>query len=182
MQKLDHYGIQELDLKRFESYSSHRKQFTRIESVDSSIQKINIGVPQGSCLGPLLFLICINDLPYTVKNAKVSMYADHTILALQSDKIHQLTEALNDDLKNLQLWLNGNKLFLNVAKTQSLVIATRHKQAAMKDQAVTLALDICDVPVEVTENMKYLGVYIDSSLDWKKHLQEISKKYRGPWA
>ena len=58
--------------------------------------------------------------------------------------MHQLTEVLNDDLKNLHLWLKGNKLFLNVAKTQSLVIATRHKQAAMKDQAVTLALDICD--------------------------------------
>ena len=181
MQKLYHYGVQDLDLKWFESYLSNRKQFTRIDSVDSSIQNINIGVPQGSCLGPLLFLIYINDLPYSVKNAKVSMYADDTSVAFQSDRTSQLTEALNDDLKNVHLWLKGNKLSLNVAKTKSLVISTRHKQAAMKDQAVTLALDICDAPVEVAENIKYLGVYIDSSLDWKKHFQEISKKYRGPW-
>ena len=59
LQKLDHYGIQELNFKWFESYLSHRKQFTRIEGVDSSIQKVNIGVLQGFCLGPLLFFIYI---------------------------------------------------------------------------------------------------------------------------
>ena len=181
LQKLYHYGAQNFDLKWFESYLSNRKQFTRIEGVDSSIQNIYIGVPQGSCLVPLLFLIYINDLPYSVKNAKVSMYAGDTSLAFQSGRTSQLTEALNDELKNLHLWLKGNKLSLTVAKTKSLIISTRHKQAAMKDLEVTLALDICDAQVEVAENIKYLGVYIDSSLDWKKHIQEISKKYRGPW-
>ena len=176
LQKLDYYGVQELDLKWFESYLSNRKQFTSIDSADSSIQNIHIGVHQCSCLGPLLFLIYINDLPYSVKNTKVSMYADDTNLALKSKNISQLTEALNDDLRNLHLWLKGNKLSLNVAKTQSLVISTGYNQAAMKDQAVTLALDICDEPAEVAENIKYLGVYIDRSLDWKKHIQEISKK------
>ena len=109
------------------------------------------------------------------------MYADDTSLAFQSDRASQLTETLNDDRKNLDLWRKGDKLSLNVAKTKSLVISTRRKQAAMKDHTVTLSLDICDAPVEVLENIKYLGVYIDRSLDWKKHSQEISKKYRGPW-
>ena len=109
-QKLEHYGIQEVDLQWFQSYISNRKQFARIDGVDSSIKNINIGAPQGSCLGPLLFLFFINDLPYSVKNAKVSMYSDDTSLALQSDKISYLTEALNDDLTNLHLWLKGNKL------------------------------------------------------------------------
>ena len=161
LQKRYYYGVQDLDLKWFESYLSNRKQFTRIDVVNSSIQNITIGVPQGSCLGPLLFLIYTNDLPYSVKNTKVSMCADYTSLALKSDQISQLTEVLNDDLKNLHLWLKGNKVPLSVAKTQSLVISTRHKQAAIKDQAVTLALDICDAQVEVAENIKYLGVYID---------------------
>ena len=138
---------------------SNRKQFTRIDGVDSSTQKINIGVPQGLCLGPLL-----------------SIYTDDTKLALQSENISQLTTALNDDLRNLHLWLKGNKVSLNVAKTLSLLISTRHRQTAMKEEAVTLALDICNAPVEVAENIKYLGVYIDKSLDWKKHIQEISKK------
>jgi len=112
LQKLNHYGVQELDLKWFESYLSNRKQFIRIDGVDSSIQNINTGVPQGSCLGPLLFLVYINDLPYSVKNAKVSIYADDTSLALQSENISQLTAALNEDLRNLHLWLKGNKLSL----------------------------------------------------------------------
>ena len=170
LQKLNHSGVQGLDLKWFESYLSNRKQFTRIDGIDSSIQKINIGVSQGSCLGPLLFLVYINDLPYSVKNATVSICADDTSLALQSESISQLTAALNDDLKNLHLWLKGNKLSLNVAKTQSLLISTKHRQAVMKEGAVTLALDICNAPVEVAENIKYLGVYIDKSLDWKKHI------------
>ena len=155
LQKLNHYGVQELDLQWFESYLSNRKQFTRIDGVDSSIQNINTGVPQGSCLGPLLFLVYINDLPYSVKNAKVSIYADDTSLALQSENISQLTAALNDDLRNLHLWLKGNKLSLNVAKTQSLLISTKHRQAVMKDQAVILTLDICNEPVVAAENIKY---------------------------
>ena len=154
LKKLYHYGVQDLDVKWFESYLSSRKKFTRIDGVDFSIQNISIGVPQGSCLGPLLSLIYIYDLPYSVNNSKVSMYADGTSLALQSDKISQLTEALNDDLKNLHLWLTGNKLPLNVGKTKSLVISTRHRKAAMKDQAVTLALDICDTLVEDAESIK----------------------------
>ena len=156
-------------------YLSNRKQFTRIDGANSSIQNINIGAPQNSCLGPLLFFFYINDLPYSVKNAKVSMYAIDISLALQSEKVSQLTEALNDDLKNLHVWLKGNKLALNVARTQSLVISTRHKQAAMKEQAVTLAVDICDAAVEVAENIKYLGVYIDRH--FKKSIAVLGRNY-----
>ena len=143
----------------------------------------------------------INDLSYSVKNAKVSIHADDTSLAPQSENISQLTAALSDDLRNLHLWLKGNKPSLaqgeqtisgsrgtnhlwlkgnkpslNVAKDQSLLISTEHRQAVMKEEAVTLALDICNAPVEVAENIKYIGVYIDKSLDWKKHIQGISKK------
>ena len=155
LQKLNYHGVQELALKWFEFYLSNRKQFTRIDGVDSSIQKINIGVPQGSCLGPLLLLVYINDLPYSVKNAKASIYADDISLALQSENISQLTAELNDDLRNLHLWLKGNKLSLNVAKTQLLLISARHRQAVMKEEAATLALDICNAPVEVAENIKH---------------------------
>ena len=107
----------------------------------------------------MLFLVYINDIPYSVKNAKVSIYADDTSLVLQFESISQLTTALNDDLRNLHLWLKGNKLSLNVAKTKSLLISTKHRQAVMKEEAVTLVLDICNAPVEVAENIKYLGVY-----------------------
>ena len=108
---------------------------------------------QGSCLDLLLVLVYINDLPYSVKNEKVFIYADDTSLALQSESISQLAAALNDDLRNIHLWLKGNILSLNVTKTQSLLISAKHRQAVMKEEAVTLALDICNAPVEVAENI-----------------------------
>ena len=108
LQKFYHYGVQELDLKWCESYLSNRKQFTKIDGVDSSMQNINFGVPQGSCLGPLLFLFYINYLPYSVKNANVSMYADDTSLELQSDKISQLTE--RHSMMTLRIYIFGSKV------------------------------------------------------------------------
>ena len=102
-------------------------------------------------------------------------------MALQSENVSQLIAALNDDHRNLHLWLKGNKLSLNVAKTQSLFISTTNRQAILMDQAVTLDLDICNAPVEVAENIKYLGMYVDKSLEWKKKIQENSKGFRRPW-
>ena len=82
--------------------------------MDSNIKEIEVGVPQGSCLGPLLFLVYINDLPCIMENSKVSMYADDTSLYYSSSDISQLNDALNEDLKKLDRWLKGNKLSLNV--------------------------------------------------------------------
>ena len=81
LRKLDFYGVQEHASIWLQSYLSNCKQFTRIDGVDSNVQHINIGAPQGPCLGPLLFLVYIYDLPNSVKNAEVSMYADETSLA-----------------------------------------------------------------------------------------------------
>ena len=99
--KLELYGIQHRELSWFQSYLSNRKQFCRFNGVDSNIEEIEVGVPQGSCLCPLLFLIYINDLPQAVQAATVSMYDDDTILCHQSGDLTQLEEAINSDLKQL---------------------------------------------------------------------------------
>ena len=101
IQKLAHYGVRSSELIWFKSYLSNRSQFTRVNGVDSKVQNIGIGVPQGSCLGPLLFLLYINDLPKTVNNANVYMYADDTNLSYQNHSMHQLNRVLNQDLKAL---------------------------------------------------------------------------------
>ena len=95
VQKLAHYGIHSSELMWFKSYLSNRSQFTRVNGVDSKVQNLDIGVPQGLCLGPLLFLLYINDLPKITNNAKVYMYADDTSLSLQNHSMSQLNRALN---------------------------------------------------------------------------------------
>ena len=79
--------------------------------MDSKIGDIEVGVPQGSCLGPLLFLIYINDLPQAVQDSTVSMYADDTSLCYESHHLTRLNEAINSDLKKLDTWLQGNNFF-----------------------------------------------------------------------
>ena len=176
LQKLAHYGVQGHELEWFKSYLSKRTQFTRVNGCDSRVQSISLGVPQGSCLGPLLFSIYINDLPMVIDNAKVYMYADDTCISFQADSVAKLNEGLNKDLEALDSWLSGNILSLNVAKTQSMTISTKHKQAALEKKNEQLCLQMRNETLGAVQNAKYLGVHIDNSLDWKKHIQETSKK------
>ena len=175
-EKLELYGVQQRELSWFKSYFSNRKQFCRVNGVDSKIGDIEIGVPQGSCLGPLLFLIFINDLPQAVQDSIVSMYADDTSLCYQSHDLTRLNKAINSDLKKLDTWLQGNKLSLNVEKTHSMLISTKQKQNSIKSQNKDLDLKIRDNDLEVVKKTKYLGVQIDSSLNWKEQIKAVSSK------
>ena len=152
IQKLSKYGIQGLELQWFKSYLSSRQQFTKVYGVESDIGSINCGVPQGSCLGPLLFLIYINDLPFALKNCKVTMYADDTSISYSSKSIEDLTETLNNELKCLKEWLQGNKLSLNVTKTQGMVIGSRPNLKKIGENTVgSPAFVIDDSPVELVD-------------------------------
>ena len=155
---------------------SHRKQFCRVNGVSSDTKQIEVGVPQGSCLGPLLFLLYINDLPQAVQGSNVSMYADDTSLCHQASNMTQLNEAINSDLEQLDTWLQGNKLSLNVAKTQSMLITTKQKRKLLVNTNQKLELNIRNNELDIVKNTKYLGVQIDSSLDWKEQIKATSAK------
>ena len=137
---------------------------------------MKIGASQGSCLGPLLLLIYINDLPRAVQNSRMSMFADDTCLYHQSSNIPLLNEAINEDLKNFDNWSKGNKLSHNVMKTHSMLIFTKPKLKALKSKNESLRLKIQVDKLEVVQNTKYLGVQIDDSLDWKEHNKVTSSK------
>ena len=112
LSKLCHYGIRGLANKWFESYLANHKQFVSINGFESSTSSITCGVPQGSVLGPLLFLIYINDLHVAIKHCKVHHFADDTNLLIINKSLKRLNKLLNIDLKNLTNWLNGNKILL----------------------------------------------------------------------
>ena len=138
---------------------------------------INCGVPQGSCLGPLLFLIYINDLPFSLQKCHVSMYADDTAISLSSISIDDLQNDLNLDLLNLQDWLHANKLSLNVVKTQSLIIGSGPSIRMIENRPdAPPSFSIGDQDIEMITNTRYLGVQIDSKLNWGKHIDTIKTK------
>ena len=174
--KLELHGVQQRELSWFRSYLSNRKQFCRANGVDSDVGDLEVGVPQGSCLGPLLFLICINDLPQVVQASSVTMYADDTSLCHQSHDLTRLNEAINSDLRKLETWLQGNKLSLNVAKTHSMLISTKQKHNSLKSRSEALEPKMRDNELEVVQTTKYLRLQIDCSLDWKEQIKAVSMK------
>ena len=175
-EKLQMYGVQQRELFWFWSYLSNRKQSCRVNGVASEIHDVEVGVPQGSCLGPLLFLIYINDLPLPVQGSTVSMYADDTSLCHQALNMTQLNGAINNDLKQLDAWLQGKKLSLNVTKTHSMLITTKQKRNILKSTYQNLELSIRGKELDIVQKTKYLGVQIDCSLDWKEQIKAVSAK------
>ena len=101
LEKLMLYGIQQCELSWFKSYLKKRKRFCMLNGTEPDIGDIDRGIPQGSCLGPLLFILYINDLPQAIKQSTISMYADDTSLCYQSSNMTQLIEAINMDIKEL---------------------------------------------------------------------------------
>ena len=104
--------------------------------MSSGFDELNCGVPQGSCLGPLLLLICINDLPFSLQSSQVTMHADDTTLSHPSKTIVDLIKNLNRDSCILKQWLQGNKLSLNLIKTRAIVLRSRPNLKKISDNKV----------------------------------------------
>ena len=159
--------------------SHHTWKIVKNSGPSSDVRGINCGVPQGSCLGQLLFLIYINDLPFSLQKSHVSMYVDDKAISLSSKSIIHLENDLNLDLLKLQDWLHANELSLNVVKTQSLVIGSGpniRKIESQPDAPPSFSFSIGDQDIEMITNTRYLGVQIDSKLNWDKHIDTIKTK------
>ena len=170
LRKLEHYGIRNAGLSWFESYLTDRCQFVFCNDAKSDIKSISCGVPQGSVLGPLLFLLYINDLPNISTKLKFFLFADDTNIFFDHNNLNMLEKIVNQELKKLSLWLNANRLALNVSKTNFVVFAPKNKAS----KNVTIIIN--RHAIEEKEYVKYLGVLIDSQLSFNYHIKAVNKK------
>ena len=170
LNKLEFYGIRGTPLSWLHSYLSNRKQFTTYNGFTSSIKEINCGVPQGSILGPLLFLLYINDLAYVSKSLFTIMYADDTNCFISGKDLTEISNTLNVELSKLVTWLKANKLSLNITKTHYMVFAPKRLPLF----PINIKIDGCAIS-QVTF-CKFLGVIIDDSLSWCQHINFTKKK------
>ena len=173
LKKLNFYGVDSISLKWFQSYLTDRKQRTYVNGSLSDYGSTVCGVPQGSILGPLLFLIYINDLPASGLSSTPRLYADDTCLTLTSHDPNDLQIKLNSDLNKVQSWLQANKLSLNVKKTKYSIIATQYKVAYLDHQP---DVRINGHSVDRVRTHRYLGVEIDDTLTWHSQIDQIVKK------
>ena len=159
LQKLESYGIRGITYDWFESYLKNRKQRVEINGVSSNWSSIKCGVPQGSILGPLLFLIYINDLPHVCKSSEVVLFADDTNVTA----LGQVNVAIENDISYLNYWLNANKLVINMDKTVQMNIKTSN--------SMTFQLNSCAIKTEPV--CKYLGIYVDSKLSFFSQIDYV---------
>ncbi len=171
IKKLDYYGIRGTALKWFKSYLSDRTQRVSINGELSNDLSIKYGVPQGSVLGPLLFLLYINDIPLSSKVLNFHLFADDTSIFHADKDLNKLESTINKELTSVSDWLIANKLTLNLSKSNFLLIHPRQKTLRRK-----IELKLNNELIREVEEVKYLGVLIDKHLNWKPQIQNLNTK------
>ena len=172
-EKLMYFGFRGNSHLLIKSFLSNRKQFVSINGFNSSHIEITCGVPQGATLGPLLFLLYINDLNFSLTNAISSHFADDTCIMFGSAKPKTLETVLNNcDLKKISDWLKANRLSLNIKKSK--LILFQKKQSNFDNKCISIKIDGCKL--DPANNVKYLGVHIDKFVSWDFHITQLSNK------
>ena len=169
--KLEHYGIRGTVLDWFKPYLTDRKQYVSVNGSNSSYLNVTCWVPQGSVLGPLLFLIYINDLPYSSSKLIFYLFADDTNIYCEAENLDLLQRTVNNELKKVKIWLDVNKLSLNIDKTNFIIFKSPQHSSSQ-----IINVKIGNLPIKKTCYVKFLGVLLDENLSWKYHLTELSKK------
>ena len=168
---MEHYGIQGTAKKWFENYLYNRKQYVKYNGVQYEEMTILSGVPQGSVLGPVLFLLYINDIQYCSKFVSIILSADGTNILYSDVCLKTLNETIQVEMNIITDWLNVNKLSINTAKTKLILFRSKNKKPRCD-----LRISINSVTIKQVKKTTFLGIVIDEFLSCCDHIDLISKK------
>ena len=172
LDKLYHYGFRGIINKWFSSYLEGRAQTTQIGSFISPEEIITFGVPQGSVLGPLLFLIYINDIQECSEKLQFFIFANDTNILYADNNLKSLEDIVNLELRKLCDWLTANKLTLNIKETNFVIFCPAQRKLTFQPNITIFKY----VSLERKEFVKYLGIFIDQNLTWKHHIDHVALK------
>ena len=169
--KLEHYGIRDMALQWIKSYFSCRQQFVQINPTCSSMQTIKCGVPQGSILGPLFFILYINDLPKASKLTELLLFADDKSIFFSHSNPNYLENVLYNKLLNIDVWLRCNTLSVNIKKTNYVTFSPSQRKLNH-----SFSLSFGGQPLIQSNVTKFLGVYLDEHIASKYHINFVCKQ------
>lgn len=171
LSKLNHYGIRDHALKLISNYLNDRKQFVQFKDKTSNETTVKCGVPQGSILGPLLFIIYINDLPNASSLTEPILFADDTSIFYSHKDVNKLILTLNLELDKISTWMKANKLSVNLKKTNYILFRPSQKKIP-----ASIPLLVDNQIIQLKHSTKFLGTYIDENLTWKTHVHYVCSK------
>ena len=179
LKKLKFYGFNDNAIKWFTSYLYQRGHKVYCNNVYSNVKNVNIGVPQGSVLGPTLFLLYINDINNYLGNATCNMYADDVLIYCSNNDINVLNDNLQASIDNIKQWYDSNLLVVNNSKSNVMMITTRQREAILTENLVNnsapINVKLDDSVLCYVDYCKYLGVHIDKNLNWCQNVNALCK-------
>ena len=169
LEKLRHYGVRGVANDWLSSYLENRLQYVSFGDIDSTLRNVICGVPQGSILGPKLFILYINDICNVSPVLKFILFADDTNMFCSGRDIVQLSIIVSNELDKLKEWFAVNKLSLNLSKTNFMLLTN-----CRREQNVNISINNCEI--EMVYKTKLLGVVIDRKWNWKDHVAMVKSK------